>query len=72
MTGDYMTAAIIEGRNHGTESVRIFGARTKMEEFGMSILNKLMDTMRLTEEDDEDYTSSMTTEDEKPAKKRLL
>ena len=38
----------------------------------MSILNKLMDTMRLTEEDDEDYFIDDDYEDEKPAKKRLF
>ena len=38
----------------------------------MSILNKLMDTMRLTEEDDDDYFIDDDYEDEKPAKKRLF
>lgn len=38
----------------------------------MSILNKLMDTMRLTEDDDEDYFIDDDYEDEKPAKKRLF
>lgn len=38
----------------------------------MSFLNKIMDTMRLTEEDDDYFIDDDYEEDEKPAKKRLF
>lgn len=38
----------------------------------MSILNKIMDTMRLTDDDDDDYFDDDYDDDDKPAKKRMF
>ena len=67
MTGDF-EVAVEEGATMIRVGTGIFGSR----ELDMSFLGKIMDTMRLNDDEDDDYFLDDDYEDEKPARKNLF
>ena len=70
MTGDF-EVAVEEGATMIRVGTGIFWFQIDWRELDMSFLGKIMDTMRLNDDEDDDYFLDDDYEDEKPARKNF-
>lgn len=71
MTGDF-EVAVEEGATMIRVGIRNLWFQIDWRELDMSFLGKIMDTMRLNDDEDDDYFLDDDYEDEKPARKNLF